>query len=204
MKKSTLLFLILFFCSFCAVNAQSVIKVPLVQKEYFSVSPTTVMITLEESESKELGLEAEISGGSGTYTFEWLLNGQVVGTDPTHTVNSQKGTYYFVIHDGDGCSSTITYNVNGGSGLEDITAGAFTIYPNPGNGLINIHSDMIAGLESVKVYRLSGQIVRAFNIDKKIPHSTSLSLDLTDLSKGYYLILFEVGDHEITKIIILQ
>lgn len=67
-------------------------------------------------------------------------------------------------------------------GLPDLTKeNSITIYPNPGTGLFNIQTTL--NFNRIEVFTPAGQLVYS-----QIANNRSMSLDLSDLNKGFYLI----------------
>jgi hypothetical protein len=78
------------------------------------------------------------------------------------------------------------------SATVDVTTGIFdtdnslnklSIYPNPNNGLFKLYLGEGNSLSKVEVYNLTGQVVYS-----TASNNSELSLDLTNLAKGVYLV----------------
>jgi hypothetical protein len=72
------------------------------------------------------------------------------------------------------------------------------IFPNPvSNGILNIHSKETGNLQ-VKIYNMTGQLLRSFD-----GSSNSVSLDVSDLNEGLFLVkTVQSGISDIQKVII--
>lgn len=65
----------------------------------------------------------------------------------------------------------------------ELDANAFTIYPNPTNGLLNIQGNTM--IDQVSLFDIHGRILKEFHFDAP----TSLAqLDVTDITKGIYFL----------------
>jgi len=69
---------------------------------------------------------------------------------------------------------------------------SFTIYPNPSNGIVNLSSDSV--IENVKIYNTLGQIVVS-----ETSTSNEVSLNVSDLSSGVYVVTAQVGNELVRK-----
>ncbi|MET3537261.1 T9SS type A sorting domain-containing protein [Chryseobacterium limigenitum] len=65
-----------------------------------------------------------------------------------------------------------------------------SVYPNPVKDILNIETDK--RVEDVKVYDSSGKLINSLSFDNN-------KLNISTLSKGFYLIKIKVGDTYITK-----
>ena len=145
---------------------------------------------------------------NGTYTF-------------TNTVPTLKRSWYYHmgIDNPGGCfpaikglnynaskSNTGNYTFNSGVGINEVSAGlnSMKVYPNPSTGIVNVTLD-VSGAQNVtfKVYNELGQVVNS-NYYGKLNGQVTKELNLSDLSKGVY-ILQVVTDHGSTyQKVILQ
>jgi len=69
---------------------------------------------------------------------------------------------------------------------------SFTIYPNPSNGIVNLSSDSI--IENVKIYNTLGQIVVS-----ETSTSNEVSLNVSGLTSGVYIVTAQVGNELVRK-----
>ena len=66
----------------------------------------------------------------------------------------------------------------------NLSSNTISIYPNPGNGLVNI--DMVnEDFSTVEVLSITGKLVRSFELT-----GTTGSYDLTELQSGLYFVVF--------------
>jgi hypothetical protein len=66
-----------------------------------------------------------------------------------------------------------------------------SLYPNPATDIVNINTSI--SIDNVRLYDLTGRIVMEAN-----PKKESFDLDVTDLSKGVYLVKLSAGNKEAT------
>jgi len=198
-------YLALFFSLFClGASAQSLIRISFVQPPVFTVTPQTKYTTLPVSGSIQLGEDASISGGSGSYTYIWTSEGKELGTAKTLTVD-KPGNYSLVVNDGHGCTSGIMYYVtDGSSALEKTTELKMIVFPNPTEGLVSIQLKTIEGLEKITVLTPDGRTVATYSEGEYTYIDQQISLDLKDLPKGNYFISLHFDSKILTNAIILR
>lgn len=180
--------------------AQTVIKIPFLQPEQFHVSPRNIFKSLEGNPSLELGLEPQIRGGSGTYTFSWTHNNTIVGNDPTLLV-SQKGVYVLTINDGIRCEAMVTYNIDTTTGTNELIEHPIEIYPNPAGSSFFVRLPERFLLAHISIYSLNGDLIR------RIPNAVSspiVRIDSSDLTSGNYLLVVQNETIKISRILIIK
>ena len=105
-------------------------------------------------------------------------------------------TYYGVLVSSNGCRSVaVAVTINLYLGLNDLDIASLKVYPNPTSDSITVsYSEAI---DSVEVYSMLGQKV----LDKK-GANTEISLDLSHLSSGTYIIKVLVGQNsQLVKVV---
>ena len=104
--------------------------------------------------------------------------------------NSAGDEYPVVLEISDGEDHKIqTFSITVHSGLgisEDINNNKMELYPNPGNGIVNINLRNIF-ISEVLVYDNGGRLLRTFSVSGC---SDVLILDMTDLEPGFYYMSF--------------
>ncbi|MCC6700779.1 MAG: T9SS type A sorting domain-containing protein [Fluviicola sp.] len=125
-----------------------------------------------------------ITGGTAPYTVQW--NDPANSTTESIT-NLCPGTYTCSITDANGCTGSETISITDGtSSLEEENAIQFTIYPNPGNGMIELAmSNLDAQSLSLELYAINGLLVKKTNVAFQ---DGKANLDLSDLKNGTYFI----------------
>ena len=64
------------------------------------------------------------------------------------------------------------------------------VFPNPTNGILNVEYINLNGSSTINIYDLKGTTLKSFKIEKEFGFNT---YDVSDLSKGVYLIGFGKG-----------
>jgi len=117
-------------------------------------------------------------------TYQWIDcdNNDVAiagATNQTYTASSN-GDYAVIISDGD-CNDTTDCYVVSGVGIDNNAEVMFNIFPNPTSNLVTIEFTNSINIE-VTLTNSLGQIIKEINSFE----SSSVSIDLTDLSNGIY------------------
>lgn len=76
-------------------------------------------------------------------------------------------------------------------GMTEITADAFSIYPNPGTGVFNLQYSGKNGLANIEVMDVTGRLV--YNVQEQVATGTTHSLDLTGVTPGNYSVRLTVN-----------
>jgi hypothetical protein len=82
--------------------------------------------------------------------------------------------------------------------IEELSDNAFSIYPNPSRGLVNIDFENRATTR-VKIYDANGKLI----IERAMANSHN-QLDISDQPKGVYFITINQNGNEISKKLILE
>lgn len=146
----------------------------------------------------------ELTGGSpegGEYSGPGVENGWFNPSNAgvgTHTIN-------YTYMDANNCENTAseTILVDPCTGISD--AGSLTginIFPNPSNGIINIHFTHDISLAEVSIANTMSTIVHS-EVFKEITGKI-LSIDLSDLPHGIYFIKVKSDQAEMTAKIVIQ
>ena len=141
------------------------------------------------------------------HTAQWYLNGSSINaaTGATYTI-SQNGNYTVTITDANGCSITsVIFNAiaNSIEILEPVYGFDYTIYPNPGNGLINISINTLQEPVELRVMDLLSKEVRITNLNK-ILQSGIYQIDLSDQSPGVYFLCLKSNKGVIMEKVVIQ
>ncbi len=87
-----------------------------------------------------------------------------------------------------------------GSGLNDLNASQFAVYPNPTNGVLNINSSDFSGLTEVQLFNAQGRMVS--NQVVNFTQGQATSIDVSHLSNGVYAISLVSGGSASTQMIV--
>ena len=83
---------------------------------------------------------------------------------------------------------TLNFTTSPTLGVEDNSFNTFSVYPNPTSNVLNIKSSQ--DIDNVIIYNLLGQNVASFTKNE----ITDSSIDMSELSKGLYLVKITSGD----------
>ena len=145
---------------------------------------------------------ASVFGGSGPFTFKWMINGVAVSTGSSNTYTTNN----FSLWDSVSCEVTspngCTYGANSNSLLID-TYHDMRLYPNPTNGnfVVNGNDDLANGDEvDIKIYNTAGKMVykkkSAFN---GITFYSDIDLG-REMPPGVYLLRLEYNNKKISLV----
>lgn len=174
--------------------AQSVVTIPVLQYPPLSVIAENVTVELP-TEGLTIGSNVSVSGGDGTYTYEWTDgNGTVIGTTSTLKISSA-GEYFLKVTDGAGCSVSTKFTATSTNGISAIEAGfKMTILSDM------LHIESSIPVTEVRLLNVSGMLVKQY---RPIKNSTSFDCRLPQ-QHGIYIIAVVVnGEKAIVKRITL-
>lgn len=169
----------------------------------FQVTQSEVTVYLGNATSKTIGDDFEILGGKESFTFSWKSGTTELGANPLLTV-TKAGDYVLTIQDKDKCSATVTYTVKEGSdvGLETVPTPTVKLFPTPTEGLLTIQSDESDFLNSVAIYSATGVLVYSYQTDDADDLSEGITINLSDIPAGIYLVTMYFENKKVTKTII--
>ena len=172
--------------------------------------PTSVASTPVPADA---AIAVSIQGPDGGYDFNWTATANadesytlnigttnpptqaISGVEPGETITglTVNTTYYWSI-DVVNCIGTSpgpvwSFTTDSTLGIEEnILNNTFSIYPNPTSNVLNIKSSQ--DIDNVIIYNLLGQNVASFTKNE----ITDSSIDMSELSKGLYLVKITSGD----------
>ncbi|MBN3581882.1 metallophosphoesterase [Algoriphagus aestuarii] len=164
----------------------------------------TEKIEIKSSEKPEGEIEEDgniLRAPEGNYTYQWFRNGELIPDQTSRSISlSQMGAYSVEIANELGCSArlgpvevTISGLING-----NVVSHELKIYPNPVSSEVTIESigdlEFIAG--SWEVFDMNGKSLNS-NIRLLSESTTKLTLDVSSLSNGGYLISIKGSDHQV-------
>ncbi len=122
-------------------------------------------------------------------SYQWYRNDTLLATTNTpYFVVNQNGDYKVVINI-NGCESFANINVQGVKNTISWDNTSIKIYPNPTNGLVYLSSNQLF-TEKIKIelWDLQGKLQKSFEFSEAWNH---ISLDISDLTQGMYLMKIE-------------
>jgi hypothetical protein len=137
------------------------------------------------------------------FSYQWFMNGNIVPSAINEFfVVSLIGNYSVTIMDANGCStssSDFSYS-NTSSMEEESILNKILVYPNPGNGIVNLTiNNPMSNHFNIRVYDLLGRCL--FN---KTNNQNELQLDLTNLSSGQYHLIIDTEKEYYSIRIVIQ
>ena len=128
------------------------------------------------------GTGASINGntfsaiGQGTASIRAsITNGTAVGTNFTKDFN-------------------ISVTTPGGASIEELESSKLSVSPNPTTGKLTIDNGQLT-IENVEVYDIAGKLVQNYRFNS----STKVSLDVSELSNGTYLVSIYSEGQKVTR-----
>ena len=130
------------------------------------------------------------------------LQGAVPGSPWADTVSLLGGTNYYVMVDGfSGAIGAYTFTVNAlTTGINEINAKDFSVYPNPFTDVITIKNSSIAQNINVEILNMVGQVV----YKEQMNNLVTSNIDTKSLAKGVYFIRFISNEGIATKKLVKQ
>jgi len=125
-------------------------------------------------------ITAQISGGVPPYSYLWSPSG-----DTTETAEGLSfGSYTLQITDSNGCLRSYEIEINNVQSREELLQSSLKLYPNP--VLDQLHLEIDAGINSIRVINLSGSLIYERNSNQGLQ-----TLDASSFAEGLYFLEFE-------------
>lgn len=143
-------------------------------------------------------ISIQVTGGTGTYTYEWYD-----GSSDTSITDLYTGNYPLTITDLNGCELDTSLRVNFGTvGIEETESNDLEIFPNPTQGMLNL-SLMLNGPSDIEieVFDLSGRMLMERSIDNTTELKTQL--DLSQLPTSPVWIKVTTNDQSYYKKVVI-
>jgi len=152
---------------------------------YINLGPDTTILIIDT---------ITINAGPGYSSYSWstgdtiqsvFIDAQILGFGVF--------TYILTVSDSNGCTNSDTIKVF----VDDFTNigrtvknNLFTVYPNPSNDFINIEfSNYSFGKGKLELYNIVGTVV--YTKDVNLQKSNLTKIDISDFTKGVYLIIYQ-------------
>ena len=145
---------------------------------------------------------AELTANATGVSYQWIncaTMSPIAGETNAVFTATNNGDYAVIITDGSCSDTSICYTV-GGIGFEEIDK-TINIYPNPSDGLINVEIEGFNQSTFIQVYDLGGKIVYQENTEM---FNQVITLDLSFLEKGTYILTENSNDKIYTSLIIIH
>ena len=160
---------------------------------FWVVTSNDLILTIDmiEDATPDDGGSISISttGGSGSYSYEWILNDTLTVSSFEDVNNLEPGAYTVRVTDESGCvlvSDAILIEM--GSSTEYPFIHNVTLYPNPSIHTLSIeHNDILL---SAQVMGLDGRIYST----QLVKGTTKSNLDVSNLNAGLYVIRLQFSE----------
>lgn len=176
----------------CIANVTGTINEPL--------PINTFTFVLDEVYGSDGEINITVYGGEPPYIYSW--------TGPSgYSSNNEdiggliSGNYTLTITDNNGCVATENILVNSFVGNQNIENDLFQIFPNPSKGVFNIdYEPMFSSNVKLNIFDLTGRLVFKKDFEKQ----REIFIDLSNKSKGTYLLKLLVDNEYLQKIIVVN
>lgn len=173
-----------------AENNQSTCAFDVIVVSDLSVSATTT----DELSGNDGTIDAEVTGGTAPYTYDWDTDGTGDFDDPQDLNNLAGGTYTLVVQDDESCQDTLEVTVDSQLGLQNEAAIRFQLFPNPANDELNIQ--LLNGQDQAWTYRLLDLNGKTLCSEERT--SDSAVVNLSALAQGVYVVQVTIDQTEQT------
>ena len=148
--------------------------------------PTALSVSLSSTAASAFGgndgtASASVSGGTAPYSYSWNT-----GANTQNINNLTAGTYNVTVTDANGCVYADVVNVTQPSSINQMELTNVSIYPNPGDKLLNIEmSELNANEVNIQIISIDAKILKSeiFNNNFGL-----IQIETADLSSGMYFI----------------
>ncbi|GEM_PF-1971941 len=149
--------------------------------------------------SIHIGLSDPVDGGTPPYIYSWSPAELVDNPSAPYTQPTAPSADGFVltVTDQMNCSASDTVFIDFPTGLEDEMK-EIRIYPNPTGNFLNIG----AGVETISGIRVITQTGKALQLP--VTYGNQITLDVTSLTRGTYILQFNQSEKTIRRKIIIQ
>jgi hypothetical protein len=148
----------------------------------------TIAIVVNAPPSVSITISGDTLTASNGLTFQWYINGSPLpGDNGKQIVGTKAGEYTVQITDSNGCTNTS--NPVSLAGVNQLSADAITLYPNPSAGSWHLAiADELVGA-ALEVWNNEGQIIHQSKIT-----SVNNEINLPALANGVYFLRISSSD----------
>mgnify|MGYP002044786309 CR=1 FL=1 len=176
----------------CISNISGSINEPLIINTFTYV--------IDEVFGSDGEINITVSGWSPPYVFAW--NGPSGYSSNNEDIGGLiSGNYTLTIIDNNGCVSTESILVNSFVGQQNVHNALLQVFPNPSKGIFIIdYEPMSNSSVQLKIFDLRGRLV----FKKGFENQREIIVDLSNKSKGTYLLKLLVDNEYFQKIIVFN
>ncbi|HXU28080.1 MAG TPA: T9SS type A sorting domain-containing protein, partial [Bacteroidia bacterium] len=175
-----------------------------------SVVPFTVTVLATPSPvlvapSASVCLNSSVTiNASGLSSYSWTPSGSLNMNTGNSVVASPTVTTVYVVtgYDGSTCktSTSLTVTVSNCTGIDNVSNNSnISIYPNPSTGLVTVSIPSVNETTTLYITDMIGK-----NVFKSSVKDANISLDLTNLNKGLYMLIISNGQTKHIQKLIIQ
>lgn len=132
-------------------------------------------------------------------TFNWYLNNVLLNFSNMPIINCIGDGIYTIVANNTNCADTLSNTINCVvSAQEQIKEELIKIYPNPASSLVNFETN-IQDLKEINIYDIAGKlIITSFFI------GTKFTLNIVDLSKGFYTVITKSNQRQTCSKLLIE
>lgn len=134
------------------------------------------------------------SGGTGSYTYNWLPTGGNASTASGLPV----GTYTVTVTDANGCTFSTTVWVNSPANISNNQTDQWNVYPNPASNVLMVTLDK-ESTTTINIFDISGRLIYT-----RVSSAIMEVIDISTFDAGTYLVKIDQMKSQKTFKIIKQ
>lgn len=166
-----------------------------------NTAPSITLSANDEMLGNDGSINLTIWSGAAPFTFDWDNDGTGDNDDNNDLYGVPAGTYTVTMTDGNGCTVTASATIGSQVGLDELGNLAFSLHPNPSEGLFTIEFS-----EEVLADEVQLLIVDAFGrrvLNRDITEAATL-VDLRDQAAGRYFVKILTPEGAVVRPLIIQ
>ena len=150
----------------------------------------TVDSVVHESSGNDGAIFITVTGGSGDFTFEWMIQDAIISNSEDPSALAQ-GFYELKLTDTTGCMITLdSVEVKGSVGFSDpVLDQNISVFPNPASQQIQIENKRLEDGLRFELLSLEGE-----RIQNGLLQNRTTAISVTELNQGMYFIRIYNGD----------
>ena len=130
-----------------------------------------------------------VTGGTAPYEFSWTGPNDFTSTESA-LADLSAGTYALTVTDANGCTATIEVVIDNVTGVTELVALEFDVYPNPASESFSIQNAGLNGKTIVEMLDASGRLIERMECNL---NGQPISFELNGVETGFYHIVLRNG-----------